>query len=189
MRQKMNLAIILSMTLFALCLSGCASERSTNQTNTTQTTSITSVTVETESSTTTQNSSQDDEESSEEQGEESMNENSFYVAVNGETFTATFADNASAEALKEILKSKDITVDLRDYSGFEKVGALGEDIPRNDTNMTTNSGDILLYNGSQIVIFYGSNTWSYTKLGSIDNLTGWSEALGSGDVTVTLSKI
>ena len=76
---------------------------------------------------------------------------------------------------------------MSDYSGFEKVGALGTSLPASNSQTTTQAGDIVLYNGNQIVVFYGSNSWSYTRLGHIDNLTGWEEALGSGDVMVTFS--
>ena len=76
---------------------------------------------------------------------------------------------------------------MTDYSGFEKVGALGTSLPTSNSQTTTQSGDIVLYQGNQIVIFYGSNSWSYTRLGKIDDLTGWKDALGSGDVTVTFS--
>ena len=67
------------------------------------------------------------------------------------------------------------------------MGALGQDLPTSDRQTTTRAGDIVLYQGNQIVIFYGSNAWSYTRLGKIDDLTGWAEALGSGDVSVTFS--
>ena len=71
-------------------------------------------------------------------------------------------------------------VQMSDYSGFEKVGPLGTSLPASNSQTTTQAGDIVLYNGNQIVIFYGSNSWSYTRLGHIDDLTGWEEALGSG---------
>ena len=76
---------------------------------------------------------------------------------------------------------------MRDYGGFEKVGPLGQSLPTSNSQTTTQSGDIVLYQGNQVVIFYGSNTWSYTRLGRIDNLSGWEEALGRGDVSVTFS--
>ena len=69
----------------------------------------------------------------------------------------------------------------------EKVGPLGRSLPASDSQTTTQAGDIVLYQSNQIVLFYGSNSWNYTRLGSIDDLTGWEDALGSGDVTVTLS--
>ena len=75
------------------------------------------------------------------------------------------------------------------YGGFEQVGALGTSIVRNDVQTTTSAGDIVLYSGSNIVIFYGSNTWSYTRLGRITGMSDskLTELLGNGDVTVTLS--
>ena len=86
-----------------------------------------------------------------------------------------------------MLAGGDITIQMRDYGGFEKVGPLGQSLPTSNSQTTTQSGDIVLYQGNQVVIFYGSNTWSYTRLGRIDNLSGWEEALGRGDVSVTFS--
>lgn len=121
-------------------------------------------------------------------GEEAiMGQNTFYVTVGGEIFSASFADNSGAQALKELLASGDITIQMSDYGGFEKVGSLGQSLPTENSQTTTQAGDIVLYQGNQIVIFYGSNSWSYTRLGKIDDLTGWEEALGTGDIGVTFS--
>ena len=109
------------------------------------------------------------------------------VQVGEAEFTATLEDNEAAATLVQMMESAPVVVSMSDYSGFEKVGFLGTGLPASNRQMTTQAGDIVLYNGDQIVIFYGSNSWSYTKLGRIDDLTGWSEALGSGDVTVTFS--
>ena len=78
---------------------------------------------------------------------------------------------------------------LNEYGSFEKVGALPQSLPKDDERITTEPGDIMLYLGNQITIFYGTNTWSYTRLGRIDNVTQaeLKEILGSGNVTVTLS--
>lgn len=111
----------------------------------------------------------------------------FYLTVEGVTFPATFADNQGAEALADLLTDGPLTLSLEDYGGFEKVGSLGQSLPTNNTHIITQSGDIVLYQGNQIVLFYGSNAWSYTRLGQVTDLTGWQEALGHGDVTVTLS--
>lgn len=111
----------------------------------------------------------------------------FYLTVEGVTFPATFADNQGAEALADLLTDGPLTLSLEDYGGFEKVGSLGQSLPTSNTHMSTQSGDIVLYQGNQIVLFYGSNSWSYTRLGQVTDLTGWQEALGHGDVTVTLS--
>ena len=109
------------------------------------------------------------------------------VQVGEQIFTATLEDNAATEALVEMMKAAPVELSMSDYSGFEKVGPLEASLPAEDRQTTTRAGDIVLYTGDQIVMFYGSNSWSYTRLGRIDDLTGWEEALGSGDVTVRLS--
>lgn len=109
------------------------------------------------------------------------------IEVNGSLFTATLADNAAADALVDWVEEGPVTLELSDYAGFEKVGPLGRSLPASDSQTTTHAGDIVLYQGDQIVLFYGSNSWSYTRLGRIDDLTGWEDALGGGDVTITLS--
>lgn len=109
------------------------------------------------------------------------------VQIGTENFTATLENNEAAETFAEMMKEEPVVIQMSDYSGFEKVGSLGTSLPANNSQITTQAGDIVLYNSSQIVIFYGSNSWSYTRLGRIDDLTGWEEALGSGDVTVTFS--
>lgn len=109
------------------------------------------------------------------------------VQVGGSTFTATFESNAAVDAFVEMMREAPVVIEMSDYSGFEKVGSLGTSLPASNSQTTTRAGDIVLYNGNQIVIFYGSNSWSYTRLAKIDDLTGWEDALGSGDVTVTFS--
>ena len=109
------------------------------------------------------------------------------VQVGGSTFTATLEENTAVDALVEMMEQEPVTIQMSDYSGFEKVGPLGTSLPTSNQQTTTQAGDIVLYQGNQIVMFYGSNSWSYTRLGHIDDLTSWEEALGSGDVTVTFS--
>ncbi len=109
------------------------------------------------------------------------------VQVGDVVFSATLEENEAVSALVEMMRENPVVIQMSDYSGFEKVGSLGASLPASNSQTTTQSGDIVLYNGNQIVIFYGSNSWSYTRLGHIDDLTGWEEALGSGDVTVTFS--
>lgn len=87
----------------------------------------------------------------------------------------------------DMMRESPITIRMSDYGGFEKVGSLGESLPTSDRQTTTAKGDIVLYSGNQIVIFYGTNSWSYTRLGHVDDLDGWEEALGNEDVTVTFS--
>ena len=121
------------------------------------------------------------------QVEEENSEMQMNVQVGGSTFTATLEENEAVDALVEMMEQGPVTIQMSDYSGFEKVGSLGTSLPTSNQQTTTQAGDIVLYQGNQIVMFYGSNSWSYTRLGHIDDLTGWEEAVGSGDVTVTFS--
>ena len=108
----------------------------------------------------------------------------------GETpVTVAWEDNASVEALKA-LAAEGLTIEMSMYGGFEQVGSIGQSLPRDDAQTTTTSGDIVLYAGNQLVVFYGSNTWAYTRLGKIVDKTPeeMEELLGNGDVTITLSK-
>ena len=75
------------------------------------------------------------------------------------------------------------------YGGFEQVGDIGTQLPRNDSETTTNPGDIVLYSGDKLVVFYGSNSWSYTRLGHITDSGSYTldQLLGEGDTTVTIS--
>ena len=132
-------------------------------------------------------SSQEAENTESESSEEENSEMKMNVNVNGQDFTATLENNSAVDALVQMMESGPVTLQLSDYAGFEKVGPLGQSLPASNRQTTTHAGDIVLYQGNQIVMFYGSNSWSYTRLGHIDDLTGWVEALGSGDVTVTLS--
>ena len=111
------------------------------------------------------------------------------IDVNGNTLYADFADNASAEEFKEKLKDGAISVHLEDYGNFEKVGDLPWSITRSDTNITTVPGDVILYQGNMITIYYSENTWNFTYLARIPDATRESllEVLGQGDVEVTFS--
>ena len=107
----------------------------------------------------------------------------------GETpVTVAWEDNASVEALK-MLAGEGLRIDMSMYGGFEQVGSIGQSLPRDDAQTTTTSGDIVLYSGNQLVVFYGSNSWAYTRLGHITDQTPeqMKVLLGSGDVTITLS--
>ena len=99
----------------------------------------------------------------------------------------TWEDNDSIKELNKLAESG-LSISMSLYGGFEQVGSIGQSIARNDVQMTTQSGDIVLYSGNQLVVFYGSNSWSYTKLGKI-NLSHkeLEELLGNGDVTITLA--
>ena len=111
------------------------------------------------------------------------------IDVNGNKLTAALADSTAAKELAEKLKAEPVTVTLNEYGGFEKVGDLPWSLTKSDKQVSTEPGDIMLYQGDQMTIFYNSNSWSYTKLGSIENTTQeeLESLFGEGDITVTLS--
>lgn len=111
------------------------------------------------------------------------------LTVGGNTMTATLADNDATRELKELLDKEAITIRMSDYGGFEKVGALPQSLPTSNTQITTEPGDIMLYQGNNMVIFYGTNSWSYTRLGKIDgaSVSDLKQFLGNGDILLTLS--
>lgn len=121
--------------------------------------------------------------------EEETSVNQITLSFNGQTYTATLADNPTAEEFAQLLKSKggSMTILMSEYGGWEKVGPLGQTLTSNNTQTTTEAGDFVLYSGNQIVLFYGSNTWSYTRLGRLDDPRGLKDALGTGDVRITFS--
>ena len=113
------------------------------------------------------------------------------ITINGKTLPVVLVDNSATKRLVELLKEGPVTYEAEDYGGFEKVGALGFSLPTSNTQITTEAGDVILYNGNHIVLFYGSNSWSYTRLGriqysSLQELKDFLHA-GEGDITVRLS--
>lgn len=111
-----------------------------------------------------------------------------YATINNTVLEIKLENNSSAEAMLEKLKSGDVIVAMHDYGNFEKVGSLGFSLPRNDTNITTTPGDVILYQGNQITIYYDENTWNFTKLGHIDIMQSELKTiLGNGDVEVVFS--
>ena len=118
-------------------------------------------------------------------------ETEMYITVNGNKLEVTLADNSSVDALVNILKQGDIVYTANDYGDFEKVGNIGHTLPRNDKHINTYAGDVVLYEGNNIVLFYGSNAWAYTRLGKINGYSAGElrELLGagSGEAQVTIS--
>ncbi len=111
-------------------------------------------------------------------------------AVIGESVLPIMPDeNASAQAFVELLREGDLTVEMHDYGNFEKVGSLGASLPRNDTRITTEPGDVVLYQGNRITIYYDVNSWNLTRLGKVRNSSrnALKAMLGEGDVTVRFS--
>ena len=98
-------------------------------------------------------------------------------------------DNESVEALRKLCEEEPLTIEMSMYGGFEQVGSIGSNLPRNDVETTTSAGDIVLYSGNKMVVFYGSNSWAYTRLGHITDQdeAGMAQLLSNGDVTITVS--
>lgn len=117
-------------------------------------------------------------------------QNKVLLTFGGKSLTATLVENSATAELLAMLAEGDVEVHLSDYGGFEKVGALPQPLPASDSHITATAGDIMLYQGRNIVIFYGSNSWSYTRLGRIDGADADAvrRFLGSGDVTLTISR-
>lgn len=103
------------------------------------------------------------------------------------TLTASFENNRSAEEFQELLAQGPLTIEMQDYGGFEKVGSLGTTLTRCDESITTKPGDVILYQGNQITLYYDTNTWNFTRLARIDDASGLKEKLGDGTVQVTFS--
>lgn len=111
------------------------------------------------------------------------------LSAGNKSMTATLTANSATETLTAMLSEAPVTIMMEDYGGFEKVGELPRALPTSNSQITTVPGDIMLYQGNNIVIFYASNSWSYTRLGKIDGATATNlqEFLGNGDVSLTLS--
>ncbi|OUN14639.1 hypothetical protein B5G42_00815 [Flavonifractor sp. An91] len=114
-------------------------------------------------------------------------ETALKITVGDEELLATLEDNSSAREFKELLAQGPVTIEMEDYGGFEKVGPLGTTLTRNDQQITTEPGDVILYQGNQIAIYYGTNTWSFTRLAKIDDPADLQAKLGEGRVQVTFS--
>ena len=111
------------------------------------------------------------------------------IHVNDTTFTATLEENSSAKAFAEFLAQGDMTLDMHDYGSFEKVADLPRSFPRNDKQIDTDAGDIILYQGNSITIYYDKNSWNFTRLARIDNVNKkrLQQILGNGNVKATFS--
>lgn len=110
------------------------------------------------------------------------------LSINHETLPVTWENNNTVQNLKTKLTDQSLTVNLSAYGGFEQVGSLGFTLPSQDQKLRATSGDIMLYNSNNIVLFFGSNNWSYTKLGHIDlSQSELDKLLNQDSVSITLS--
>ena len=127
-------------------------------------------------------------------GDNSMGETlveKLYVTIGEVTHSVTLEDNVATRAMVAALRTGDITYTAHDYGGFEKVGALGQSFPSDDHRIGTSAGDLVLYEGDNVCIFYSSHSWSYTRIGKLDNMSADEVCAfvraGEGDVSITLS--
>ena len=114
-------------------------------------------------------------------------ESTLQIQIGDTILTAALEKNTSADALKELLADGPLTLDAENYGGFEKILYLPEILPSEDVSITAQPGDLLLYQGTSLVLFYGTNTWSYTRIGRIENTEELSQLLSGPEQTVTLS--
>ena len=191
--MKMKIILIAFCMTIMFCMSACSGNTINSGDNQNAVTEIsTSENVETESS----------EENDEPQGDamyhtedndtadnEATGDNTMIMTIGDTKVNVDWEDNRAVEALRDMAKDGDVTIKMTMYGGFEQVGSIGQSLPRDDKQTTTSSGDIVLYSGNQIVVFYGSNSWSYTRLGHISDKdeAEMTELLSNGDVTITLS--
>ena len=121
--------------------------------------------------------------------DEAIGDSSMTMMIDGTKVNVEWEDNQAVERLRDMAEDGDITIQMSMYGGFEQVGSIGQSLPRDDKQTTTRSGDIVLYSGNQMVVFYGSNSWSYTRLGHISdkNEAEMADLLSQGDVKITIS--
>lgn len=169
MMKKGSLLVALVITAIAITACGCQSESTNNAT----------------SKAVNDNTTQEVSVSDNGQVSEDMK-----MSINGTMVNVAWEQNESVEALKQLVAQKPLTINMSMYGGFEQVGSIGQNLPKNDVQTTTSAGDIVLYSGNQIVVFYGSNSWAYTRLGKITDKSAsqMKELLGNGDVTITFTR-
>ena len=111
------------------------------------------------------------------------------MTIGGTAVSVAWEDNDAVQSLKELCKDQPLTIYMSMYGGFEQVGSIGTSLPQNDVKTTTSAGDIVLYSGDQMVVFYGSNTWEYTRLGHItdQNADEMTNLLSNGDTVITIT--
>ena len=163
----------------ALLLSACSTnnESTKETTDTFVTESSTAETTATESTTDIKGD------------EDNKMDKQLQLRIGNEIMSVDWEENESVAALRDLVSEKPLTIQMSMYGGFEQVGAVGESLPINDVQITASAGDIVLYSGNQIVVFYGSNSWEYTRLGHITDQSAeeMAQLLGNGDVCITLS--
>jgi hypothetical protein len=121
--------------------------------------------------------------------DEDIGDSTMTMKIGDTKVNVDWEDNQAVAALRDMAREGDVTIQMSMYGGFEQVGLLVQNLPRDGKQTTTTSGDVVLYSGNQVVVFYGSNSWSYTRLGHISdkNTEDMTDLLSNGDVTITIS--
>ena len=204
-----NKLLILTLCMLIPTLSACGNNGIDNSTNNTEiqdeiiTQSCTGIEsshsenefaqsvseTESEQEVSSGNESKTDESNITQNNSTNKEDTAMQMKINDTTVSVEWENNKSVQALKELCTEKPLIIRMSMYGGFEQVGSIGTDLPRNDVQTTTQAGDIVLYSGNQLVVFYGSNSWAYTILGHITGITEneLSSLLGNGNVTITLN--
>ena len=156
----MSKRIIATLVVFFLLLTGCKA----NNTGDFQEDDVS----QTQSGVETNTNESKEQTEMKKTDESTLTDNQIRVTVGSSSFIVNLEDNETAKALREMLADEDLTISASNYGGFEKVCQLGKTLPRNDKQITTEAGDVMLYSGNQIVFFYGANSWSYTKIGKVE---------------------
>ena len=130
-----------------------------------------------------------EEPATEETGTEEVKAKMLRMMIGNTAVAVDWENNESVEALKAQCENEPLVIQMSMYGGFEQVDPIGSRLPSNDAQTTTSAGDIVLYSSNQIVVFYGSNSWAYTKLGHItdQDASGMAGLLSNGNVTITIS--
>ncbi len=180
------IAAALAVCILLICFSSCGSENTAPAKDTTYQTGVTSQKNDEQTASETAAVPTD---TVSDETEENPIMKTLTMKIDGKKVVVDWEENESVAALTELVKDKPLTVNTSMYGGFEQVGSLGASLPRNDAQTTTQAGDIVLYSGDQIVVFYGSNSWAYTRLGRITDKTAaqMKDLLGNGNVTIELS--
>ena len=185
--------LCLSALMMTMALCSCSKDNTAETSSGISSDAVSTVseTEHTQLSQTSEAISQPEESSQTESGghSETKAAEKMQMFINGQPVNVEWDNNNSVQALKQLAAGNKLTIQMSMYGGFEQVGSIGTSLPREDVQTTTKAGDIVLYSGNQIVVFYGSNSWAYTRLGHITDKTAdeLTELLGNGNVTLTLS--
>lgn len=191
----MKKGIWLLAAAFLISLTACGSRQQETAAQTTTAaaataTAETTATVQAQTTTPVGTELPQEETQTEEQPQEEHNM-TLQMTIGSTPVSVEWEDNEAVQALKELCQTQPLTIAMSMYGGFEQVGSIGTDLPANDVQTTTAAGDIVLYSGNQMVVFYGSNSWAYTRLGHITDKTPeeLTQLLSNGNVTIALNVV